>query len=194
MNVIYSPLDEQDYFKIDTLSKKWICLHHTVSRDAFFDLQWWGKTAEKVATSFLIQRSGEIIQCFDDKYWAWHLGLKDFNEKDNINFNKQTVGIEIVNLGPVRESFPERFEYNYRGFKHWQPYTDMQYLAVAEVLKHLWGKYDIPKTICDSLEFDLTVFVNYGVFSHRNVNRTKSDVSPAFDFGKLREKLIWIGA
>ena len=99
-----------------------IVLHHTCGSTAEGALDWWNKTAERVATHYLIDLDGTITQAFDLSFWAYHLYIpaKDNlllkNEKTGKNvipaqfltkeydtlMAKKTIGIEIVSYGELK--------------------------------------------------------------------------------------------
>jgi N-acetyl-anhydromuramyl-L-alanine amidase AmpD len=191
MNIIKIDFPEDQYIKKEYLDKKWICLHHTGSSNAKQDIAWWKQTPDKIATPFIIDRDGSIYQLFDTKYFAWHLGLKDFNSILNEQYNAESIGIEIVNLGVLTDSqvATKKFEYitkDFRSGKHWQKYTDKQYNSLNDLINYLLKLYPkIGKTVITKEDFDLTVFKIPCIYSHRNVHREKTDVSPAFEFNKI---------
>lgn len=100
------PVDR--YYQIET-PKNQIVLHHTVSgRGTSGDIGTWINDKRRIATSLIIEHSGNVYQCFQSKYWAHHLGInstflkdkgfKDFNDR-NIILNKKSIGIEIDSWG-----------------------------------------------------------------------------------------------
>ena len=86
--------------------KKQIVLHHTVSGDKVDgDTSWWLHTPERVATSYIISREGQLHKCFDDEYWAYHLGLsaEHFN-RFGISYHRldpSSIGIELDSWGAL---------------------------------------------------------------------------------------------
>jgi N-acetyl-anhydromuramyl-L-alanine amidase AmpD len=103
---IYFPEDQ--YVKTETKQKLQIVLHHTVSggnEDVGGDVKWWRDKGERVATSFIISRTGNIFQLFNTDYWAYHLGLKGEyiqslgTTKSNKFLNQRSIGIEIDSWG-----------------------------------------------------------------------------------------------
>lgn len=93
---IYFPEDQ--YVRTET-SKIQIVLHHTVSggkEDVSSDVKWWRDKGERVATPFIVSRTGNIYQLFNTDYWAYHLGLSTANNK---KLNQISIGIEIDSWG-----------------------------------------------------------------------------------------------
>lgn len=179
--------------------KKYICLHHTCGSTAEGAIAWWLKTPEKVGTAFIIDKDGTVHQCFDSAHWAYQYGLKSANRND---LEKASIGIELVNEGGLYNragkyftDWNKEFKGNvttsasWRGYKSWADYTDAQYAALAELLKFLADKHDLELKLNDNTDFNLKVFESHTVINHSNVRQDKTDLSPAFDFDKLKEQL-----
>ena len=76
----------------------------------------------RVGTSYVIGRKssstgdktwdGKILKAFDDKYWAYHLGISTPNSRE---LNSSAVAIELCNYGPLTKGKDGRF-YNYVNF------------------------------------------------------------------------------
>ena len=95
---IYFP--ESEYTR-EITRKKQIVLHHTVSGDNVAgDVYYWQNKGEKIGTSFIVARKGQIYQLFLTDYWAYHLGLRTNN---NLSLNKNSIGIEIDSWGGLLE-------------------------------------------------------------------------------------------
>lgn len=202
MNIVKQHLPDGQYIKA-LFPKKNIVLHHTVSSNAQSALNWWKVTPERVATAFVVDKDGTVYEAFDPKFWAHHLGLR---HRRNTELNMRSVGIEIVNEGQLRQK-PFGWEWNFvngtrpqwyrgegvvslespwRGYSHWAAYTDAQYVATSELVKYICEMFGIEPTVCESLDFDMSIPDKYAIYSHRNVIANgKWDVSPAFDFKRL---------
>jgi hypothetical protein len=189
MNIkkIYLPDDE--YFPEKT-EKKSIVLHHTAgSHRPDWVVSAWDRDKTKggkslrVATHFVIggkstrdgntEWDGVIVESFELDYWAHHLGTKNSN---NSLLNKQSVGIEICNYGPLTKSQDgEFFTYvnskvnkedvidlgkNWRGYRYYQNYTDKQIDSVKYIIETVSQKYgiDVCKGINELFEdYDSTI-------------------------------------
>jgi len=167
---IYLPDDE--YFPEKT-EKKSIVLHHTAgSHRPDWVVSTWDRDKTKggkslrVATHFVVggkstrdgntEWDGVIVEAFDLRYWAHHLGTKNTN---NSLLNKQSIGIEICNYGPltktqdgefftyVNSKVPEKdvvdLGKNWRGFRYYQNYTDKQIESVKYIIETVSKKYSI---------------------------------------------------
>lgn len=185
----------QEYEKLS------IFLHHTVSTNAESPWRWWNSTPERVGTAYIIDRDGTIIECYDPKMWAFHIGLSD----DDNFWEKHSINIELVSAGwliPVDSEFkfyplwPNKMRYTHipseevvelaktwRGYKYFHKYTDDQ----LDALKWLIGKLSMDfKTL--KLDNDLKSFYEYdeniiknhisGIWSHSTVRKDKSDIFP----------------
>lgn len=79
--------------------KKILVLHHTASGPGTEgDIKWWKQDTRRVGTCVIIDRTGEIDQCFDSGFWAGHLGTHQAN---NTLLDKMSIGIEIDAWGPL---------------------------------------------------------------------------------------------
>lgn len=204
MIVNYRELKNGQFFR-QIYPKKNIVLHHTVSTTAESPYNWWNMTPERVATAFIIDRDGTILNPMPSWAWAYHLGLNTWR---NGELNRRSIGIEIVNEGRLtkeddvfRWGDDPRIKFKgwtykhrgsldvmrqmYRGYEYWPVYDDRQYLALNELLTWLLKKYNLPKTIYKGIDFNPGVVDSYTVYSHCNVRSDKTDVSPAFDFNRI---------
>jgi N-acetyl-anhydromuramyl-L-alanine amidase AmpD len=181
----------------DKTKKQMIVLHHTVSSSGAYVDDWWksDKGTSRVAVPFIVEKTGEIYQLFDPCYWAYHIG-KGSTRDDNMH----SIGIEIVNEGPLVEKNGQFFwndgknRYDgevythpelWRGSKHYACYTDAQYKAVSELVLQLCAEFNIPRDIITSYAFAKKYFEHKGIVSHHNLRSDKSDVSIAFKLDKL---------
>ena len=89
--------------------KRAIYLHHTAGRYNPEGVRnWWNEDPARVATAFIVGRrhdtggdtafDGKSLRVFDEKHWAYHLGLKTANQE---LLNASSIGIELCNLGPL---------------------------------------------------------------------------------------------
>ena len=176
-------------------------IHHTLSTNAMSAWRWWNSTKTRVGTPYIIDRDGVIIECFDPKMYAFHLGIKG----DDNWHEKHSVNIELVSAGPLRlvdgsfrfyPLWPNKMRYTiipeeevysfkkpWKGFKHWHSYTEDQ----LESLKWLIGRnaLDFPSLGIDN---DIESIFTYnpkvvkdhlpGIWAHCTVREDKSDPFP----------------
>jgi N-acetyl-anhydromuramyl-L-alanine amidase AmpD len=104
---------EKDFNRSPRIENKLqIVLHHTVSGDNVAgDINWWQQKGEKIATSFIISRAGEILQLFSTDYWAFHIGVSHVN---NRFLQENSIGIELSSWGGLLQSdglwYPARID------------------------------------------------------------------------------------
>jgi N-acetyl-anhydromuramyl-L-alanine amidase AmpD len=170
--------------------KKQIYLHHTVSTSAESALSWWSRQPQRIATAFLIERSGEIIAAFPSSEWAYHLGVND------VSLEQQSVGIELVAGGPVhrdravwRTGFgaevapAEVVMCPWRQVSYWQGYTPEQIGSLMELLSYLCGLYQIPGAFREDMwngesVSQAAISGEPGIWSHASVRADKTDAYP----------------
>lgn len=178
---------EDQYFREET-PKKQIYLHHTAgSSNPFAVMEYWARSEEKVATSFVIGgkppkgvtqfTDGQIVQAFSSKYWGYHLGVKQTSvpagAANTYTVQKQSIGIELCNWGYLIKRRDGTFANYvggvmqpeevidlgkfYRGYRFWHNYTDAQIQSLKELLQFLGPKYNIPLTYKGPEMFELDV-------------------------------------
>jgi len=225
VQVDFSP---QQYYREET-PKKQVVLHHTVS-GAYAQgvVDWWNKDPQRVATSFIIQGNGKIYQLYSTKYWAHHLGIKaDFLKKmgftdsgtRNSTLNKNSVGIEICNWGPllkgsdgkfhpvkwdtelkkyipnakitIDSSRVEAYEKPFRSFTHFEKYTEEQIISIERLLIYLCDKFDISKSYnTDMWEVSKNALSGKsGIWGHVSMRSDKSDPHPQPELIEMLQNL-----
>lgn len=230
--LIYDNLLQDDEYYKEEISKNTIWLHHTAGGSRpDWTIGSWEKDYQKddngreildsngnvkplkVATSFVIGRrsstsndtswDGKILRAFDDKYWAYHLGIhRNLGEigtsKNSKNLNSRSVAIELCNYGPLtlsksgsflnyvnkplRENEVVELANPFRGYKYWEKYTDLQLENLRKLLSHLIDKWDIEfeRGIYDEnwFEYNDRWFTTGGLRTHTQVRRDKYDLFP----------------
>lgn len=159
-------LPDDEYYKEET-EKKTIVVHHTAGAHNPINSRsgWDSDTQGKVATAYIMGGAststddttydGKVIRTFDDKYWAHHLGIKS---KENLKLNKQSVGLEICNYGPiamkngiylnyVNREMPEKdvikLDAPFRGYTYYHRYTEAQLVNTKKWILYIAEKYSI---------------------------------------------------
>jgi N-acetyl-anhydromuramyl-L-alanine amidase AmpD len=181
--------------------KTGIVIHHTAGMNAQGAWAWWNQTPDRVGTPYLIDRDGSILECFDPKNWAFHLGIKG----DDDYQEKCTIPIEIVAAGQLRGPknnmfyplFPNlnrgieinskeicTLDKEFRGFKTYHAYTDAQIISLCQLvcnLKSLFPTIELPKSLPANFnQYDSNVIVKHqkGIFTHSTVRQDKNDTIP----------------
>lgn len=212
MNIRKVAFPETQFYKQE-VAKKIIVLHHTVSGLGIEgDVNWWIKTPERVATAFLIPREGGVVQVFDEKYWAHHLGIKQYmlnqfgSKVSNDRLNQLSIGIEIDNWGGLVRKNGKWYNYaggvvadcdvaqypqGFRGYYAFEKYTDAQIKTVKELLLHLGKKWGINLEYRPEMwEFNRKAMVGtHGVWSHTSFRPDKSDCHPQIELIEMLKSL-----
>jgi len=176
-------------------------LHHTESTTAMSAWRWWNSTPARVGTPQMIERDGVIMECFDPKMWAYHLGITgddNWNEKHSVNIELVSAGhlhyeekeFRFYPLWPNKTRYtviPEEevyiFSKPWRGQKYFHNYTEDQ----LESLKWLIGRnaldfptIEISNDIESIFEYNPKVIKDHlpGLWAHCTVRENKDDVFP----------------
>ena len=215
-------LTAEEYYK-EEISKNTLWLHHTAGGSRpDWTIGGWEKDFQKdengnaeldssgkqipvrVGTQYVIGRrssssddkswDGKILRAFDDKYWAYHLGIS----RNSRMLNSRSIGIEICNYGPltlnnngvffnyvnrpIRENEVIELETPFRGYKYWEKYTDLQLENLRKLILHLSSKWGIQydKGIYDLnwFEYNERWFTTGGLRTHTQVRKDKFDLFP----------------
>jgi N-acetyl-anhydromuramyl-L-alanine amidase AmpD len=207
------PIDQTSFvlprkeFYPEATKKDLIVLHFTAggtARGAFYT---WLNNPEHVGTAYIVDTDGVIYELFDPSYWAYHLGIKGMSIHD-----RRSIGIEIVNVGPlkpspldsnvlnwwpnnwgtrwcVKEQMDRYVESSFRGVGCFAAFPEPQMKSVGALVKHLCDRFNIKKCIpprAQRSEYDLSYFRSYlGIAAHQNYRADKWDVGPAFNWDEL---------
>ena len=156
MNLRQISFPKGQYFE-EVVPKTQIYLHHTAGApNADQVWQWWITDTTPIATCVVVDDSGEIVQGFSSKFWAYHLGLKTKHFSvmgvPYKNLDKTSIGIELTNWGQLTQKNGKFYNYvggevpasqvcelenPHRGYKYYHNYTDAQIESTKELLL-LW--------------------------------------------------------
>lgn len=207
--IVQYSLPDSQYFKEDT-EKIQIFLHHTAGNpNAIFTYDGWKNTPDKIATCVAISgkpnapewpADGTIVQGYQSKYWAYHLGLKASTFKANkIKYrllDKNSIGVEICNWGQLTKTVrgyetyvgsivkPEEvctLDKPFKGSKYYHSYTDAQIESVRQLLVYWNEKLGIPIKYKGDEIFAIdkrALNSEPGVYTHNSVRTDKVDVYP----------------
>ena len=182
--------------KIKTKKKQIILLNTTTTINDFFaSITFrYNKKFTKIPT-FTINKTGFIFEHFNPSHIS---KLFESNE-----FNKQSISIAIENVGWLDYSdklncyldwrnivYNEGvFSKNWRGKKYWAEYTNEQFSSLVLLIDYLCNEYSIEKEFVGNNVF-LNKSNNFkGILSRSNFSKNHYDLTPAFDFDKLMNKL-----
>jgi len=135
-----------------------VIVHYTASpsfRSAYNSLM---NPSVRASAHLLVDRDGSVLQMADFDTIAWHAGRSSY--KDRSGFNKYSIGIEIVNAGPIKMKNGEFFDvYNIKYpadqvmegkhrnrpivSKYWHKYTPEQEATVDEICRLLVNTYGV---------------------------------------------------
>lgn len=197
-------LGDEQYIK-QVLDKNQIFLHFTAGGpSAKSVINWWDSTESRISTSYVIDgNDGVIYECFNPKYWSFHLGVKGTRGK----LDKNSIGIEICNWGPLDKkngkyygwpakkykNWTEKYEVKeaevlkldtpHRGYSYYHKITDKQIESLEKLLIYLVIEYNIPVNEIfgdDWYEYQDHVIKNVtpGIWNHVNVRKDKYDLCP----------------
>jgi N-acetylmuramoyl-L-alanine amidase len=118
---------------------------------------------------YYIDRDGKIDQYVPDDRVARHV----------VGFNKNSIGIEIVNLG----RYPNWYQSQHQTFT--EPYTDAQIQSVKDLLRHLKEKYPAIAAIKRHSDLDTRLVPsedNPEIQIHRKI-----DPGPMFPWDEIQD-------
>lgn len=146
----------------EVTEKDFIVLHHTVGGDSTSTYAYWLGNKERVATHFLIDRDGTIIQCVPLDNWAYHIYIsspgnqipKEFRKLGS-QYDKRSIGIELCNLGQVTLKNGVFYDIykraisadkvvtvpKYKGYEYWEGYTPAQIKSLESLLIDLLERF-----------------------------------------------------
>lgn len=201
-------LPPNQYVQEET-EKDLVMLHFTAGSTASGAFNSWMTTEARVATAYILDLDGTVYEVFDPRFWAFHLGIKGAAAQ-NFRHDMRSVGIEIVNVGPLKERdgslfwWPNDYKTRwcglgetdkyvkapYRGFQYYARYTEKQLAVLGPLVGHLRDRFGIHKrlpAVARRGEEDAAGFFRdfKGVASHQNYRSDKFDVGPAFDWDCL---------
>jgi len=198
MEIIKKYLPDNQYYN-EEARKTQICLHHTASAEADPAYNWWKITAEHIAAAYLIDKDGTIFECFNPVCWAWHIGRGSTKRH-----NMQSIAIELVNEGWLTKKGDNYYWYNgqfkyygkdiikkeYREQIYWPAYPELQLQAAAELTASLCRKFAIPGTVYTDYSYNAELLNSFtGIYSHCNVRKDKTDISPAFNLKLFQSEI-----
>lgn len=198
--VIETPLGPKDYWK-EKYHKDLIVLHFTAGytwESAYATF----KQPGRVAAPFLVDTNGVIRRLFDERFWAPHLGVKGVHSQNN-RHDKRSMGIEIVNIGPVWNRGGKWVDYTGRTWSADRvvpgknrdahggvAFPAAQVGAVCALVNWLLMEYRIPRRIpADFISCRMPAMREFrGVATHQMFRADKYDLGPAFPFRQFVEQ------
>lgn len=222
IEVIKNRLSANQYTK-QIFPKTQIFIHFTAGNgSADNTIKWFEVDSGTVATAYVIGRTdGKIHEAFNPDYWGFHLGIKGTNG----SLDKISIGIEICSWGPLKENNGKYYRYTdydsktkknlwldkntvpasevytlpseFRGYKHFEKYTDKQLTELESLLKFLVKEYGISvqSSFDESwFEYNEQIITDKlpGIWTHVNVRKDKTDSYPDHRLLELLNRIsIW---
>lgn len=196
-NITYS-LSKNNYIDKE-FDKKQIVLGNTLIPDMKHVNGWKTRIGGNYTktSAFTIDRKGNIYQHFDPKFYSDFIGDK-LVDKKIISISLENQGWLLKDLlkdryvdwvGNIYKRRVKVTEKRWRGFSYWDPYTSKQYSAALELIEYLCNKFDIPKKIVGHNTQIENIDLYEGITYRSNYYKEKTDLSPAWDFNKIKNKL-----
>jgi len=167
-----------------------IILHYTGSRWPSGTVKWLCNPQAQVSAHFVVERDGETWQLASLEDRCWHAGGSSSKLLGSGNVNGRTIGIEMMNVGPIvavgdgtfRTVTGHKFEYAGMSAVHkderW-PYTAWEAYPPAQV--------DAVIVLCKRIMMEIG---QLEIFGHEDVDPTrKSDPGPAFPWSEFHASL-----
>ena len=139
-----------------------IIYHYTASLGTSGTLSWLTDPTAKASAHFLVSRDGSYYQMASLAERTWHAGGSTSTLFDKPNVNGRTIGIEIMNVGPLVEidgkvystiDMAREFKgsiAHYTGDKYkyslWEAYSPTQMDVVCEITRKLLTEFPIVGT------------------------------------------------
>lgn len=153
----------------------------------------YGGKYEKIP-HYVISKDGEVKNFFEPKYSSNFFGVRKIDNRsiiivleNNGWLKKHHLSGKFMNwIGDIY--FKKPFEKKWRGYGFWDEYTEEQYDSLSKLIKYLTKEFDIPVEFVGH-NTKVTGVENFkGITSRSNYSDVYTDVSPAFDFEKLKNK------
>ncbi len=191
------------HFFEDEFEKVRIVVHHTEGDPTgLSSIEWWklrmgGKG--KVATPYIINADGQVLQLFDDRFWAYALGLQGKHpnalglERTSVHIELACYGALIVdNQGNIVDNINKKrifapnevvvYDPPWRGFTYYASYTQAQIDALIELIDAICQKHPRIERKFDEGDFfgktNKALTGASGIYGHCAFRADKSDPHP----------------
>lgn len=151
----------------------------------------------KKTTTFSIDKKGNIYQHFNDNFYS--KTLNDINVDENIItitlenvgwLNKDLLKDRHIDwVGNIYKRRAKVIDKRWRGFRYWEPYSNKQFNSCINLVTFLCDKHNINKKCVGHNTFIKNIGDFNGVIYRSNYNKDFTDVSPAWDFKKFKNKI-----
>jgi len=148
----------------------------------------------KSTTAYTVDKDGSVYEHFDPAYYGEILNRK---------IDDTLIVISVVNLGFLtldKETNEyvtwlgdiyngEVVERRWRGHRFWEPYTEEQMESVVELLEYLCEEHTIGNNVVSHNTTIDAPNTFSGIMCRSNFDKHYSDLSPAWDFELLKERM-----
>lgn len=137
----------------EKINPKYVILHHTVSRDLEGTVKLF--VDKNVSVHFVVGKDGKVIQMQDCDRKCWHAGESSW--KGLTGLNSYSIGIEVVNMGPLKKlkdgTFIDYYNKKFQGpvhvrkglgYEYWDAITPQAEEAVIDLCCYLHDVLNIP--------------------------------------------------
>jgi len=183
-------LNSKQYSK-ELFEKNKIIIGNTYTGDMSHHKGWTLRNNGKFnqVSTYSIDKSGEIYQHFHPKFWS---------KFTNSDIDQNAISIAIVNEGWLIPNGEEYYNLNntifsgepinkyWRGYDFWAPYSEPQYKALRLLILKLTKEFKIPLVITPHTTAIKNPKLVNGVLCRSNISKAYSDLSPLFDFNKIK--------
>ena len=128
---------------------KYIVIHYTASDSAAGSVAWLRSPASRASAHFVISQKGELYQLVPTDLVAWHAGASRY--QDDRSLNLCSVGIELVNPGPVSTLHKGIYtsghltyledQVTHAGGRVWANYPEPQLEVLGELIDRVQSQY-----------------------------------------------------
>lgn len=144
------------------IDPKFIILHYTANNSLESTITWFKNQVSKVSSQIIIGKDGEIVQMAPLNVKTWHAGKSSW--KGILGLNSHSIGIEIVNPGPLKKINDDAYSTWYGEtiksdnviyekhkitgkYGYWLKINEKQINALNEVVTAIKEKYNISEVL-----------------------------------------------
>lgn len=191
-------LPENNYYSTE-FKKRQIILGNTFSEKHNHINGWLSRLSGeyKKTSMYTIDRKGVIYEHFNPNSYSDFTGNK--------SVDKKIISISIENQGWLQKDllkdkyfdwvgniYKRRvkvIEKRWRGFNYWDPYTKKQLKSCVSLIDYLCEEYDIPKKCVSHNTYIEGVEFFEGIVYKSNYYKESTDLSPAWEYKKMKEEI-----
>ncbi len=175
------------------LAAQFLVIHYTASGPSADIAAYFKNPAAEVSAHLVVRRDGTITQCvaFDDV--AWHAGKSEWVDKagkTHIGLNSDSIGIEIENWGPLKQTAS--------GYVSWTGQS-VESSKVVEA-RHKYGTPDCGWEIFTEAQIETTIAAARAICAAYGIDEIvghddiapgrKSDPGPAWAMASFKAKVL----